>query len=250
MQTPTTDGRRTTDAKCGPQAWLTGILHDGGIRGVRSPLRRAPLLATPIATPLECGRPQRPGLLFLGLLLWLHVTKMVKNVQSSMCFSVFSDYSARSPHRTAKPSRGCLPLAHPRALPAVVLSDRRSPSAMCEFPCGWWGCAPRMAPRPPPPPPPTPLPPSRKKHKRPPKTRNHTTRTTALFCRACARKFIRRAWTINSFPSSTHLKEHHQHGGLPPCGVGGFTTKFIHSVRQRAATTPPRGVLRGRRKDS
>ena len=39
-----------------------------------------------------------------------------------------------SPHRTAKPSRGCLPLAHPRALPAVSFSDRRSPSAMCEFP--------------------------------------------------------------------------------------------------------------------
>ena len=42
---------------CGPQAWLTGSLHDGGIRSVRSPLRRAPLLATPIAMPLQCGRP-------------------------------------------------------------------------------------------------------------------------------------------------------------------------------------------------
>ena len=49
--------------------------------------------------------------------------------------------SVRSPHRTAKPSRGCLPLAHPRALPAVVDSDRRSPSAMCEFPFECWGCA-------------------------------------------------------------------------------------------------------------
>ena len=47
--------------------------------------------------------------------------------------------SARSPHRTAKPSRGCLPLAHPRALPAVIHSDRRSPSAMCEFPFEYWG---------------------------------------------------------------------------------------------------------------
>ena len=58
---------------------------------------------------------------------------------SGACF--FFD-SARSPHRTAKrqTSRGCLPLAHPRALPAVVLSDRRSPSAMCEFPFEWWGC--------------------------------------------------------------------------------------------------------------
>ena len=60
-----TDDRRTNDATCGPQAWLTGRLHGGGIRSVRSPLRRAPLLATPIATPLQCGRPKRPGLLFL-----------------------------------------------------------------------------------------------------------------------------------------------------------------------------------------
>ena len=57
-----TDDRRTNDATCGPQAWLTGRLHDGGTRSVRSPLRRAPLLATPIATPLQCGRPKRPGL--------------------------------------------------------------------------------------------------------------------------------------------------------------------------------------------
>ena len=47
----------------------------------------------------------------------------------------------RWPHRTAKPSRGCLPLAHPRAPPAVVVSDRRSPSAMCEFPFECLGCA-------------------------------------------------------------------------------------------------------------
>ena len=59
-----TDDRRTNDATSGPQEWLTGTLHDGGIRSVRSPLRRAPLLATPIATPLQCGRPKRPGLLF------------------------------------------------------------------------------------------------------------------------------------------------------------------------------------------
>ena len=37
--------------------------HRGGIRSVRSPLRRAPLLATPIAMPLQCGRPKRSGLL-------------------------------------------------------------------------------------------------------------------------------------------------------------------------------------------
>ena len=59
-----TDDRRTNDATCGPQEWLTGSLHDGGIRSVRSPLRRAPLLATPIATPLQCGRPERSGRLF------------------------------------------------------------------------------------------------------------------------------------------------------------------------------------------
>ena len=52
-----TDDRRTNDATCGPQAWLTGSLHEGGIRSVRSPPRRAPLPATPIAKPLQCGRP-------------------------------------------------------------------------------------------------------------------------------------------------------------------------------------------------
>ena len=59
-----TDDRRTNDATSGPQEWLTGSLHDGGIRSVRSPLWRAPLLATPIATPLQCGRPERSDLLF------------------------------------------------------------------------------------------------------------------------------------------------------------------------------------------
>ena len=59
-------GRPTTnDATCGPPAWLTGRLHDGGIRSVRLPLRRSPLLAIPIATPLQGGRPKRSGLLFL-----------------------------------------------------------------------------------------------------------------------------------------------------------------------------------------
>ena len=42
-----TDDRRTNDATSGPQEWLTGSLHDGGIRSVRSPLRRAPLLCDP-----------------------------------------------------------------------------------------------------------------------------------------------------------------------------------------------------------
>ena len=50
---------------CG--ACLTGRLHEGGIRSSRSPRRRPPLLATPIATPLQGGRPERYGLLFLKL---------------------------------------------------------------------------------------------------------------------------------------------------------------------------------------
>ena len=66
----TEHGRRPTanDATCGPPAWLTGRRHEGGLRSARSPLRRAPLLAAPIATPLQGGRPERPGLLFLKLL--------------------------------------------------------------------------------------------------------------------------------------------------------------------------------------
>ena len=60
---PRTDDRRTNDATCGPQAWLNGSLHYGGIRSARSPLRRPPLLTTPIATPLQCGRPKRSDLL-------------------------------------------------------------------------------------------------------------------------------------------------------------------------------------------
>ena len=59
----------TNDATCGPPAWLTGRLHDRGIRSVRSPPRRALLLATtPIATPLQGGHPERSDLLFLKLL--------------------------------------------------------------------------------------------------------------------------------------------------------------------------------------
>ena len=49
--------------------YVTGKLHEEGTRSVRSPPRRPPLLATPIATPLQGGRPERSGLLFLKLLL-------------------------------------------------------------------------------------------------------------------------------------------------------------------------------------
>ena len=52
----------TNDATCGPPAWLTGRLHGGGIRSAHSPPRWAPLLATPIDTPLQGGRPERPDL--------------------------------------------------------------------------------------------------------------------------------------------------------------------------------------------
>ena len=57
----------TNDTTCGPPEWLTGKLQHGGTRSVRSPPRQPPLLATPIATPLQGGRPERPGLLFLKL---------------------------------------------------------------------------------------------------------------------------------------------------------------------------------------
>ena len=60
-----------------------------------------------------------------------------KKTYKKACFFL---HSVTSPHRTAKPSPRCLPLAHPRALPAVVDSDRRSPSAMYEFPFECWGC--------------------------------------------------------------------------------------------------------------
>ena len=64
-----THGRpAVNNGTCGPPAWLTGRLHEGGTRSLRSPLRRAPLLASPIATPFQGGRPERPGLLFLKLL--------------------------------------------------------------------------------------------------------------------------------------------------------------------------------------
>ena len=54
---PGEPGGLANDATRGPQAWLTGTLHEGGIRSVRSPPRRAPLPATPIAKPLQCRRP-------------------------------------------------------------------------------------------------------------------------------------------------------------------------------------------------
>ena len=64
--------KRTAPSQSGQYTWnarwpLACIrhcsgLHDGGVRSVRSSLRRPPLLATPIATPLQGGRPERRGL--------------------------------------------------------------------------------------------------------------------------------------------------------------------------------------------
>ena len=92
-----TDDRRTNDATCGPQEWLTGTLHDGGIRSVRSPLRRAPLLATPIATPLQCGRPERSGLLFLKLplvVIIVIVESALKQTVTKQPSQVIAEFSA------------------------------------------------------------------------------------------------------------------------------------------------------------
>ena len=66
---PRTHQRPTTNnATCVPPAWLTGRLQKEGTRSVRSPLRCPPFLATPIATPLQGGRPERAGLSFLKIL--------------------------------------------------------------------------------------------------------------------------------------------------------------------------------------
>ena len=57
----TTDDERRDVRSAGVADWTTAR---GGVRSVRSPLRRAPLLATPIATPLQGGRPERSSLLY------------------------------------------------------------------------------------------------------------------------------------------------------------------------------------------
>ena len=58
---PTTDDKRRDVRRA---VRRRGWLEDCTRRSVRSPLRRLPLLATPIATPLQGGRPERSGLLF------------------------------------------------------------------------------------------------------------------------------------------------------------------------------------------
>ena len=57
----------TKDTTSGSPAWLTGRLQKGETRSVRSPRRRPPLLATPIATPFQGDRPPLTGPTFCFL---------------------------------------------------------------------------------------------------------------------------------------------------------------------------------------
>ena len=67
-RTRTNDRRRTTRRAVRRRgAWLTGSLHKGGIRSVRSPLRRPPLLTTPTARPCKVAARKGPAFLFLKL---------------------------------------------------------------------------------------------------------------------------------------------------------------------------------------
>ena len=59
--------RRTNDATCGPQAWLTGRLHGGGIRSVPSPLRRPPPSSRPLSPrPCNAAVPKGPAFSFFN----------------------------------------------------------------------------------------------------------------------------------------------------------------------------------------
>ena len=56
----------TNDATCGPPAWLTGRLHEGGIRSVRSPLG-GPLSSRPLSPrPCKAAAPKGPAFCFLN----------------------------------------------------------------------------------------------------------------------------------------------------------------------------------------
>ena len=94
-----------------------------GNSSVRSPLRRAPLLATPIAKTLQGGRPERPGLLFLKLRnvsarcqierfmplsLFLRCRKFWLAANNITALSPrFPSHSVRKPHSPSLPS--CCP---------------------------------------------------------------------------------------------------------------------------------------------
>ena len=70
---------------CGPPEWLTGKLQDEGTRSVRSPPRRPPLLATPIATPLQGGRPDPKGPAFCFLNYLFQGQKSALGARSYIC---------------------------------------------------------------------------------------------------------------------------------------------------------------------
>ena len=59
LASPRTNDRRTNETTYGPQEWLTGTLHYGGIRSVRSPLRRPPLRANPYRHALAMRPPRK-----------------------------------------------------------------------------------------------------------------------------------------------------------------------------------------------
>ena len=69
---PRAHGRRpaTNDTTCGPPEWLTGKLHDGGTRSVRSPARRPPPSLRRLS-PLPCkaAAPKGPAFCFLNYLV-------------------------------------------------------------------------------------------------------------------------------------------------------------------------------------
>ena len=66
-----TDGRRTNDATCGPQAWLTGSLHWGEY-GAYAHRCGGPLSSRPLSpTPYNAAVPKGPAFSFLNyLVVW------------------------------------------------------------------------------------------------------------------------------------------------------------------------------------
>ena len=97
-----TDDRRTNDATCGPQEWVADwITALGGnpertLTAAAGPSPRDPYRHSLAMRPPRKARP----FCFLNYIFWLYVKKRTKR-------HVFCD-SARSPHRTTKPSRGRL----------------------------------------------------------------------------------------------------------------------------------------------
>ena len=100
-----TDDRRTNDATCGPQEWVADwITALGGnpertLTAAAGPSPRDPYRHSLAMRPPRKARP----FCFLNYIFWLYVKKRTKR-------HVFCD-SARSPHRTTKPSRDRLCIA-------------------------------------------------------------------------------------------------------------------------------------------